>query len=342
MDAITVTTVPAAIDTNFAAIKAQLSKDLEDYDVVVTVDTVKEAKSRATELNKLSGEIDSRRKAEVSKAAEPIKAFETQAKELTTMCQDVRQRILAQVKVFESVTLAKVAELLIEYRDTLYEKHKVREEFQRVDVTGWEKLSWLTSTENLTAAAKKEVDTAVGEFSLQQGTTDLRISRLENESHRVGLHSPLTREHVEGILFAPDEQYIGGLQKLVARELQRQEETERKAREKLEREQREQAEAEEDRKSTLKDPGAMGSYGEGMANQVQEQDLPAPTEEPKATQQAPATGKKIIQVELLLHVDVDQFVSPEVVQGQLLKKLAAAGIDKTITSCRATEVSVAA
>ena len=188
MDALTVDSVPAVIDTNYEAVRAQLETEIAKYDIVVTVDTVKDAKAMATQLNKLKGEIATRRKEEVAKASEPVRAFEAKVKSLEAMCEDGRQKILSQVAAFEEVTLKVAAEELAKYLAESYAKQGVTDEFQTAKVDDLVKLGALTATGNLTKGAREAVAARVGECQIQQQRTALRLSQLENESHRAGLH----------------------------------------------------------------------------------------------------------------------------------------------------------
>lgn len=238
---LTLNTQPAVITGNFEPLVKDLTAEVAKYDIVVTAETVKDAKKLATELNKTKIALDTRRKEEVAKASEPIKLFDNQMKRLVKICVDGRAKIIDQTTIFEAKTLKKAARLMVEYRDSLYSIHCIQDEFQTADVIGLEKLGSLTGTGKLTKSACTEVEVRVADCLSTQQTTHLRLSELENASHRAGLHSPLTREHVEGILFGSDEAYQEGLQRLILREISRQAETERKAREKLKQEAEEKA-----------------------------------------------------------------------------------------------------
>lgn len=224
-------TTPAVIDTNYDQIKGQVAAEVAKYgDVVVTGDTLPDAKKMATHLNKLKGEIAKRRKECVSLVSQPIKDFEGKVKALETMCEDGRQKILGQVATFEAETLKRARAELDTYVTEWYEERGIQPEFRAVVVDDLVKLGALTTTGRLAKGTKDALNGRLGACQIKQQRTALRLSQLENESHRAGLHSPLTREHVAGILLNDsDEQYAASLAQLIARELDRQKETLEKA-----------------------------------------------------------------------------------------------------------------
>ena len=79
MNDLTVNIIPAQISANLAEIKADLLENLKQYDIEVTIETLPEAKKMATDLNKLAGEIDKRRKDVKKELVAPVDAFNAQA-----------------------------------------------------------------------------------------------------------------------------------------------------------------------------------------------------------------------------------------------------------------------
>jgi uncharacterized phage infection (PIP) family protein YhgE len=353
-----VKTQPPVLDTNYEALRAHLVQEVERYDIVVTSDTVKDAKKLATELNATKKQLDDRRKQEVAKASEPIKAFDTQLKELVKLCEDGRQKILGQVKAFEEDTLREAQQRLEEYLQECYEDLGVREEYRTASVDGMAKLTTLTKTGKLAAAACSEVGSRVNKCRMLQQQTDLRLSQLENECYRAGLHSPLTREHVEGILFTDETQYHDALQSMIIRELDRQAETERRAAAAAEQKIRdEQAEAKR-KQDAIEDQQRAAD----MALAEQEAP-PAPTPEPEDTVAAPADlpntpepmepapapqpaasapGKIPVRVYCTLDIEVSPRVSDDAIEAELRRKMAEAGIRESITDITINRPAVAA
>ena len=243
--------VPAVLSANFEEVRAALAARLQAYEVVVTADTVKDAKTLATELNKMAGELDKRRKEEVAKASAPVREFDDRMKELVGMCKEGRLKLIQQVEKFEDKTRELCLGLLKALRLELVEKHGVREEFQRAGFDDLVMISHVTAKLNLAAKAARELEDRVLQDKALQDRTDRRLLELENASYKAGLSAPLTRDHVHRILFESDETYQVELDKLLAAEVERekvaqermrakiQAEEERKAREKAETERRE-------------------------------------------------------------------------------------------------------
>lgn len=231
--------VPAKLSVNFEEIEARLEKELEKYRIVVTADTVTDARKVMAEMNKIAKEIDTRRKEEVAKVSAPIKQFDEQMKQLVGMCKDGRQAIADQVARFEDETRERVRELLIELRDELWEQAAVREEFRKAVIDELVIVSNLTPTGNLTAKARIAVKDMVSRDREQQQRVDRRLLELENASYRAGLKAPLTRDHVAPFLLWDDEEaYNAELERIIQAELSRQEAAEARMREEIEREHR--------------------------------------------------------------------------------------------------------
>ena len=325
MNELKLKTVPAVIDSNFVEIKQRLAQELKDYDEVVTAATVASAKKRATELNKMSTDLKSAIKRAVDEVSKPISSFKEKGKELDVMIQDVRGRILDQVKVFEDETLKEVEVALKDSLDSAYGAMNVREEFQTAVIDDLIKLSAFTSAGNLTKAARESVEAKAQQCQVVQQRTDLRLSQLENESYKAGLHSPLTREHVAGILFSNfDEEYNSRLKDLISRELQRQQETLDRA-EKI----RQQEElAQQIQPAPEQQPNVEAPV-------AQPQNEAAPVEAP---QQPSTTGPtRVLDVTVSLQVTVPVSVSTQAIEADLAKRLASAGIAKSVKSIVATE-----
>ncbi len=97
-----ISALPAAILSNAAEVRRQLSDALEKYrNLVVTEDTVDDAKSTLANLRKQMELIDSQRKDVKKNWDKPLKAFEGDVKKLVEEFTAVIEPIAAQVKSFE-------------------------------------------------------------------------------------------------------------------------------------------------------------------------------------------------------------------------------------------------
>jgi hypothetical protein len=220
---------------NFEEVRIKLQEGLKKYEIGVTAENLKDANGMATELNKLSAELDKLRKEKVKEVSAPIKDFEDKVKELVSMCQDSRQKILEQVKVFEDAERAKCLELLKQEAATYWEKLGVRDEFTKPQISDLAIISNLTATGSLVLKAKNEVCSRIEKIKAIQDKCDMRVLQLENASYKAGLKSPLTKVNIERFLFETDEAvYQKRLDELIQNELKRQTETEERIRKELE------------------------------------------------------------------------------------------------------------
>jgi hypothetical protein len=160
-DILKIETRPASIDINFDEAKSMIEKEVAEYDVVVTEDSVGDAKQLATALNKRAGEIDRRLKDAIAEASAPMKTADGQRKELVAICKDGRQRILVQVEKFEDVKRQRARNLLDAFRSEYWTKLKIKDEFKSAEFDDLVKLSALTKKGNLTASASDELERRV-------------------------------------------------------------------------------------------------------------------------------------------------------------------------------------
>lgn len=97
-----ISALPAAILSNAAEVRRQLAEALEKYrNLVVTEDTVDDAKSTLANLRKQMELIDSQRKDVKKNWDKPLKAFEGDVKKLVEEFNAVIEPIAAQIKSFE-------------------------------------------------------------------------------------------------------------------------------------------------------------------------------------------------------------------------------------------------
>jgi len=211
---------PALITANFDEVRKRLEAELQRFDVVVTADTLADCKKLATELNKLRGEIDTKRKDEVAKASEPVRQFDERMKELVSMCKDGRQNLLDQIARFDAEQIKLAETLAFDYLSLQIGNAGLRTEFSNIDPPA-QKISNLTKSGNLTSAAKQEIDDLVSTQSLLQSRTDKRLTDLELECRRKGMDHPLERSHVEAFLMADDDVYQSRLESMIEAELAR-------------------------------------------------------------------------------------------------------------------------
>ena len=226
------------ISVNFETVAAALDAELKHYaSLVVTPDNIKGAKKAATEINKLAGEIDQRRKDAVADVSAPIKEFESQMKDLHGRCKSVRQGILDQADKYESQVREQARQLLTERRTELWDDASVADEFRKAEVDDLaERLSSITDKGNLAKSAREAIEARVKDDRALQDKVERRLLELERDCYAAGLETPLARQHVEHFLYADDETYRGQLQTMIATEVERQQKAEARRRQMADRE----------------------------------------------------------------------------------------------------------
>jgi len=222
MKGITISSSLPSISGNFDEIRDELQNQLKQFDLIVDVDSVKTAKSMAIQINKLSGEIDEKRKQIVKELSAPIKEFEVKMKELKNLCQDSRQNLLSQVKVYDDKKLVKVKKLLSQELQNKYTHHGVKQEFQTVTIKDLVILSNLTNGGALAKKARDTIDERVSQAKKLQEKIDTRLLTLGEICFKCGLPCPLTRENINHFLFENnDDIYLEKLTSLIKSEINR-------------------------------------------------------------------------------------------------------------------------
>lgn len=308
-----VSATPAVIDHDFDALRGKLTEVLESYrSLVVTEDSMKDARAQATELNKLKGRVADRRKEVAKEAAQPIREFEAKAKELEGEVESARQEILQQMARFEKERLDQALAVATEALEKAYDQSGVLEAFRTADTAELRKMGTLTAKGALTAAAGRTIDGMVSKCLSRQEKVARRLGELEIKSSRAGLVSPITREHVEQFLLLEDDfVFDDHVDAIIKRELRRQEEI--------------QAAAEAPQPAPAEHPD--------------EEIAPKPGLAPQDSYAAPATQGSVYQVTIKLEVPVGPSVTEEAVVDQLRKRLADSGISKTVRSITSQKLS---
>ena len=215
------------ISGNFEDIKNHLAVELKQYDLIVDIDSVKTAKKMATIINKLKGEIATKRKAVIAELSAPLKEFELQAKELESLCEESRQKLLSQTKVFEDKKKKRALELISVLKSELETKYGIKEGFEIEVPFDLAILSNLTKS-GLSKKAKDEVDARVFQAKQHQDKIDNRLLTLESICYKGGLQVPLTRENINHFLMDSDDDiYLNKLVSLIKNEISRLEKAEK-------------------------------------------------------------------------------------------------------------------
>ena len=112
--------IPQKIDFNSEELKNELAPKLEFYkNLVVTEDSIKDAKSDRAKLNKLKSAFEDKRKEMKKICLAPYEKFEKECKEITSMIDEASGSIDEQVKEFEEIAKNKKYNEIEEYYNSL-------------------------------------------------------------------------------------------------------------------------------------------------------------------------------------------------------------------------------
>jgi hypothetical protein len=215
MNDLTVNIIPAQISANLTELKADLLENLKSYDIEVTIETLPEAKKMATDLNKLAGEIDKRRKDVKKELNAPADAFNTQAVELAKLILDSREKILKQVAVFEDKQREHCKKLLQIELDALYLENEVTKEYQTGNIENLAILSNLTDKAKLTKAALEKVADMVKADKAVQDMVESRKANLSAITERAGIVGGIYDKLIEPFIKEPEAVYTAKLNELI-------------------------------------------------------------------------------------------------------------------------------
>src|SRR5574344_997785 len=117
--------LPDKIEFNYEEMKAEFSKKLVHYNtLVVTEDSIRDAKTDKAALNKLKEAIDTRRKEIKKLYLLPYEKLEKQGKELVAMIDAPNKSIDSQLAVFDQKKQDEKWEQITEYYNTAVKELK--------------------------------------------------------------------------------------------------------------------------------------------------------------------------------------------------------------------------
>ena len=168
--------LPAKIEFNFEEIKAELASLIQQYNtLVVTAESIRDAKDDKARLNKLYKAIDDKRKEIKKLCLAMYEPFEKQCKELLELIQQPITSIDKQIKVFEDIEQQQKWEQI-----EAYYKADVKELKDLVPLEKIVSSKWKNKTESL-----ESVNNAIGDT----------LERIRGELETIStLHSPYEQQ----------------------------------------------------------------------------------------------------------------------------------------------------
>ena len=242
-----------ALNKEMETLEKAVIKELEkpEFNSIVTMQNFKAMKESSLLLGRSAKQISDFRIAKVKSESQDIKTFEDSLKKITKMFIEKQDIIKAGLDVFEEETRQKIkAECIAYFNQYAYEK-QIRQEFLNISLEDMTLSKYATNTLKISKAGIEEVEKRANAQLTLQTKVDNRLLSLENECLKAKIE-PLTKEHIQGFLYADDTEYEIKLRNLIVSEISRNEAIKLKA--EAEAKQREAellAKAEEEKKEAV-------------------------------------------------------------------------------------------
>ena len=232
------------LNAKMESLESLVVQELEkaEYNSIVTMDNFKVMKESSLFLGKVAKDISDFRIAKVKEETQDIKIFEDSLKRFTSMFKSKQDEIKQGLDVFEEETRKQVKAVCIAYFDDYSLEVGLSDEFKNVNLEDMTQTGFMTASGAISKKGKEEVEKRVQVQLNLQNKVQNRLMMLENECLKAGIE-PLTKQHIQGFLFADDNTYINNLNMLIDSELKRAEQIKAKHEQEL----REKIEAENDK-----------------------------------------------------------------------------------------------
>lgn len=297
------------IQTNTEQLKRELTKYLEKYDVEVTEETEKDCSKMATELNKLAGNLDKKRKETASIIKKPADDLKIAIDELISIIQEKRTNILNGVEVFKQNRFTSIRTLLKYKIEEFYKEFKVSEKYQVCNIEPLVLEGSLAKT-NLSKSAIESLKSMVQKVKILEDTVTIREMQLELKCDKAGLLTLIELDEVKHII--EDSDYDLKLDDMILKRVETQE--------KIKKQIEEQKAKEEEilRQNEIKKQNEALEFEErkkAFEEQKKQNELKKVEEVQKET------GKKIIEFKAIFKVEVNIDVDDEKVFDKFFKSL---------------------
>lgn len=154
------------IECNFDDLEAKLREKIQnDYNLVVTEDTVKEAKNTKAEINKGKKALEQIWREKKAELEAPIKSLNDRAKEVFALCDDAVKSIDAQIVQFEAKKRELAVSLCEEYKNKLCAERGIPAE--SVYCGSLNNLGYVTEKGLLSSQGKQVVENLVNAKALE-------------------------------------------------------------------------------------------------------------------------------------------------------------------------------
>ena len=224
----------SVINSNISIMEKQVNELLNEnrFNSIITMDNFKVMKESSLFLGKVAKDISDFRIAKVKEETQDIKIFEDSLKKFTNMFKSKQDEIKQGLDVFEEETRKQVKAVCIAYFDDYSLEVGLSDEFKNVNLEDMTQTGFMTASGAISKKGKEEVEKRVQVQLNLQNKVQNRLMMLENECLKAGIE-PLTKQHIQGFLFADDNTYINNLNMLIDSELKRAEQIKAKQEQEL-------------------------------------------------------------------------------------------------------------
>ena len=228
--ALTILNLNAKMESLESLVVQELEK--AEYNSIVTMDNFKAMKESSLSLGRYAKDISDFRIAKVKEETQDIKIFEDSLKKFTSMFKSKQDEIKKGLDIFEEETRKQVKAVCIAYFDDYSLEVGLSDEFKNVNLEDMTQTGFMTASGAISKKGKEEVEKRVQVQLNLQNKVQNRLMMLENECLKAGIE-PLTKQHIQGFLFADDNTYINNLNMLIDSELKRAEQIKAKQEQEL-------------------------------------------------------------------------------------------------------------
>lgn len=167
------------LEDNLGLLENQVVEILKQYDIAVTEDGVKYAKTLRAEINKGKKAIADAWKIRENEILAPLQERKAKLKEILGLCDEAMLKIDEQVKKFEAGKRAEALKACEAYRDSLCEAENI--DPLKVSVAGFDNLTYITASGALSKAGKDAVEAVLNQVKAKILQEELERERLKNE-----------------------------------------------------------------------------------------------------------------------------------------------------------------
>jgi len=318
MTALQIIHTPGFVRANLAELEERVIARLASYKgLVLTNEQIPESKKEAANLRKEKKELSVARIKLTKDNDAAIADVIGTLKRLESLYEEAADDLTAQARESESIRKTEARDTLLASLIAAWDASDVNQEHRTATINDLVTLTAVTIKGNPTAKVSAEIKCRAAADRANQDRTKMRLLELANQSYEAGLDAPLTRGHVEMFLFADDETYRSGIERIITTEIERQKVTEARV------EQRQQQEAEaEQRRQAIAPPPEVA---------------PAPAAEaaPAATPVAPQANTRTVTIVCTFQTGVPAGASEAQVENSIKKQLEAKGFT-SLSSVKAT------